>query len=216
MTEALLIDVVSDIVCPWCYVGKKRLEQACTMAPEIPVLIHWRPFQLDPTIPQEGVPRRAYMEKKFGSLDKIAPVHERLTALGAELGIPFNFPAITISPNTLDAHRLIRWSYGSDQNAMAEALFRAFFVDAQNLADRAVLARIAASCGFSYDEILARLETDEDVTAVQGEIAGAQQLGIQGVPFFIFDQRYAVSGAEAPEHLAAALRQAYAERAPAT
>ena len=105
MSARLSIDVVSDVVCPWCYVGKKRLEQALTLVPEVQADIHWRPFQLDPTIPQEGVSRRAYMEKKFGSLDKIAPVHERLTALGKELGIDFHFSAIDISPNTLDAHR---------------------------------------------------------------------------------------------------------------
>ena len=213
MSARLTIDVVSDVVCPWCYVGKKRLEQALTLVPEVQADIHWRPFQLDPTIPQEGVSRRAYMEKKFGSLDKIAPVHERLTAMGKELGINFHFSAIDISPNTLDAHRLIRWAFGERQDAMVETLFRAFFVDAKNLADRNVLANLAAACGFDATEILNALNNGEDTDAVIGEIAAAQELGIQGVPFFIFGQRYAVSGAESPEHLASAIRQAVADAA---
>lgn len=208
MAETLTIDVVSDVVCPWCYVGKKRLEQALRLVPEINVEISWRPYQLDPTIPPQGVPRRAYMEKKFGSLEKIAPIHERLTLLGEELGIDFHFADIEISPNTLDAHRLIRWAYGERQDAMVEALFHAFFVDGKNLADPDTLADIAAQCGLKRDEVRAALNTDEDLAAVQGEITAAQNLGLQGVPFFIFGQKYAVSGAESPEHLAAAMRQA--------
>lgn len=211
MSTRLSIDVVSDVVCPWCYVGKKRLELALAMVPEIQADIHWRPFQLDPTIPQEGIPRRAYMEKKFGSLDKIAPIHERLTEMGQDLGIPFHFSAIEISPNTLDAHRLIRWAFGERQDGMVETLFRAFFVEGLNLADRNILAKLAAQCGFNADDIKAALDSDEDRDAVIGEIAAAQDLGIQGVPFFIFGQRYAVSGAETPEHLASAIRQTIAD-----
>lgn len=214
MSERLSIDVVSDVVCPWCYVGKKRLERALALVPEVQVAIHWRPFQLDPTIPQEGLPRRAYMEKKFGSLEKIAPVHERLTAMGKDLGIPFHFSAIAISPNTLDCHRLIRWAFGERQDAMVETLFRAFFVDGLNLADHHVLASLAAQCGFEANDILKALNSNEDRDAVIGEIAAAQELGIQGVPFFIFGQRYAVSGAESPEHLASAIRQAVADTGP--
>lgn len=211
MSTRLSIDVVSDVVCPWCYVGKKRLELALAMVPEIQADIHWRPFQLDPTIPQEGIPRRAYMEKKFGSLDKIAPIHERLTEMGQDLGIPFHFSAIEISPNTLDAHRLIRWAFGERQDGMVETLFRAFFVEGLNLADHNILANLAAQCGFNADDIKAALDSDEDRDAVIGEIAAAQDLGIQGVPFFIFGQRYAVSGAETPEHLASAIRQTIAD-----
>lgn len=211
MSTRLSIDVVSDVVCPWCYVGKKRLELALAMVPEIQADIHWRPFQLDPTIPQEGIPRRAYMEKKFGSLDKIAPIHERLTEMGQDLGIPFHFSAIEISPNTLDAHRLIRWAFGERQDGMVETLFRAFFVEGLNLADRNILAKLAAQCGFNADDIKAALDSDEDRDAVIGEIAAAQDLGIQGVPFFIFGQRYAVSGAETPKHLASAIRQTIAD-----
>lgn len=213
MPDILPIDVVSDVVCPWCYVGKKRLEAALALVPEVQTEIRWRPYQLDPTIPPQGVPRRAYMENKFGSLDKIKPVHDKLTEMGRELGIDFDFAGIEVSPNTLDAHRLIRWAFGDKQDAMVEALFRAFFVDAQNLADPDTLADIAAYCGFPRDEVRAALDTDADIESVQGEIAAAQNLGIQGVPFFIFGQKYAVSGAESPAHLAAAIRQAADEGA---
>jgi predicted DsbA family dithiol-disulfide isomerase len=210
LSEPLAIDVVSDVVCPWCYVGKKRLEAALKLVPEIKTEVRWRPYQLDPTIPAEGIPRRAYMEKKFGSLEAIKPAHERLTALGQELGIPFNFSAIGISPNTLDAHRMIRWAFGGRQDAMVEALFRAFFVDAKNLADPIVLTEIGASAGFPREALTALLQSDEDAASVREEIAAAQNLGIQGVPFFIFGQKYAVSGAETAEHLASAIRQAAA------
>ena len=206
--ESLVIDVVSDVVCPWCYVGKKRLEAALALTPDIKTEINWRPYQLDPTIPAEGVSRRAYMEKKFGSLDKIKPVHDRLTELGRELGIAFDFSGIAVSPNTLDAHRMIRWAFGNRQDAMVEALFRAFFVEAKNLADHHVLTEIGASAGFPREALVALLQSDEDKAAVQDEIAAAQNLGIQGVPFFIFGQKYAVSGAETAEHLASAIRQA--------
>jgi predicted DsbA family dithiol-disulfide isomerase len=208
--EPLAIDVVSDVVCPWCYVGKKRLEAALALVPEIKTEVRWRPYQLDPTIPPEGVSRRAYMEKKFGSLDAIKLAHDRLNALGQELGIAFNFSGILISPNTLDAHRMIRWAFGNRQDAMVEALFRAFFVDAKNLADANVLTEIGVSAGFPREALTALLQSDEDKNTVRDEIAAAQNLGIQGVPFFIFGQKYAVSGAETAEHLASAIRQATA------
>ena len=209
-SEPLAIDVVSDVVCPWCYVGKKRLEAALALVPEIKTEVRWRPYQLDPTIPLKGVSRCAYMEKKFGSLDAIKPAHERLNALGQELGIPFNFSGIQISPNTLDAHRMIRWAFGERQDAMVEALFRAFFIDAKNLADAHVLTEIGVSAGFPREALTALLQSDEDKDTVRDEIAAAQNLGIQGVPFFIFGQKYAVSGAETADHLASAIRQAAA------
>lgn len=213
-TTPLSIDIVSDVVCPWCYVGKKRLEAALALTPEIATQIHWRPYQLDPTIPSAGISRRAYMEKKFGSLDKIKPVHDRLTEMGHELGIDFHFSKIEISPNTLDAHRMIRWAFGERQDAMVEALFRAFFVEGKNLADLATLTEIGASAGFPREALNTLLQSDEDKDSVEAEIAAAQNLGIQGVPFFIFGQKYAVSGAETAEHLAAAIRQAAGESAP--
>ena len=205
----LVVDVVSDVVCPWCYVGKRRLEAALALREGPPVAIHWRPFQLDGTIPAEGLDRVAYMTRKFGSLDKIAGIHQRLTAIGAQEGIAFDFAAIRRSPNTLDAHRLIRWADGlGRQGDVVEALFRAFFVEGRDIGDRTVLADIAAEQGLDRAAAAAMLVSGTDVEFVTREIEMAHQIGVQGVPFFIFAGKLAVSGAEAAEVLADALAQA--------
>ena len=207
--QPLVIDVISDVVCPWCFLGKKRLEKALAMHPEIPVDVRWRPFQLDPTIPEGGLDRKAYMEKKFGADGRLAGIHERLTRLGAEDGIAFAFEAIGRSPNTLDAHRLIRWSYAyGGQNDLVDALFRAYFEQGRDIGDHATLATIAEEAGFDPQEARAFLDSGEAGDLVQREIGMAQEIGVQGVPFFIFAGKYAVSGAEAAETLAKALTQA--------
>jgi predicted DsbA family dithiol-disulfide isomerase len=212
------IDVVSDVVCPWCYLGKQRLEAALASLPH-PVAVRWRPYQLDPTLPPEGKERRAYMLAKFGSSDRIEQAHARLAAMGAEEGIAFAFDRIAISPNTLDAHRLIRWAgAGSDpalQGAVVDALFRAYFVEGRNIGDRAVLADIAGACGLDAAEIAARLATDEDRAAVEAEVAEAQAIGVTGVPTFILAGRYALVGAQPAEEIARALAQ-IAAQAPAS
>jgi predicted DsbA family dithiol-disulfide isomerase len=206
---ALVIDVVSDVVCPWCYVGKRRLEAALALREDANAAIRWRPFQLDGTIPAEGVDRIAYMTRKFGSLDRIAGIHERLTAIGAQEGIAFDFAAIRRSPNTLDAHRLIRWADSlGRQGDIVEALFRAFFVEGRDIGDRAVLADIAAEQGLDAAAATAMLESGTDVEFVAREIEMAHQIGVQGVPFFNFAGKLAVSGAEAADVLAAAMAQA--------
>ena len=206
---ALVIDVVSDVVCPWCYVGKRRLESALALREGPPVVIHWRPFQLDGTIPAEGLDRVAYMTRKFGSLDKIAGIHQRLTAIGAQEGIAFDFAAIRRSPNTLDAHRLIRWAGGvGRQGDIVEALFKAYFVEGRNIGDRTVLADIAAEQGLDRAAVVAMLASGTDGELVAREIEMAHQIGVQGVPFFIFAGKLAVSGAEAAEVLAGAMAQA--------
>lgn len=207
--EPLVVDVVSDVVCPWCYVGKRRLEAAMALRPEQPLEVRWRPFQLDATIPAGGLDRIEYMTRKFGSLDKIAGIHQRLAGIGAEVGIAFDFAAIKRSPNTLDAHRLIRWSAGYDrQSEIVEGLFRAFFVEGRDIGDRDVLADIAAEHGIDRPAAAAHLASGEDVDLVAGEIDMAHRIGVQGVPFFIFAGKLAVSGAEAPEVLAGAMAQA--------
>lgn len=211
MADKLIIDIISDVVCPWCYIGKRRLEAALKLVPEIKTEIRWRPYQLDATIPPEGLPRQAYMEKKFGSAEKLNAIYERITQIGHELHIDFQFQNITIAPNTMNAHRMIRWAAGERQDAMVEALFRSFFIEGKNLADRSDLIEIGAVAGFPRAALSQLLESDEDRQAVRDEIDAAQQMGIQGVPFFIFGQKYAVSGAEAPDHLAAAMRQAFSE-----
>jgi predicted DsbA family dithiol-disulfide isomerase len=205
--EPLTIDIVSDVVCPWCYLGEKRLEQA--LAEEAgPVVVRWRPYQLDPTIPEGGLDRAEYMEKKFGKSGRLQSVHENLTRLGAEVGLPFAFDKITRSPNTLDAHRLIRWAASAGvQSRVVDRLFEAYFVEGRDIGDRVVLTEIAAECGLDADLVERLLAEGADSEVVRQEVEQAQAMGVSGVPFFIFAGRLGVPGAQEPS----ALRQAMAE-----
>ena len=206
-TEPLTIDIVSDVVCPWCYLGEKRLEQA--LAEEAgPVVVRWRPYQLDPTIPEGGLDRAEYMAKKFGKSGRLQSVHDNLTRLGAEVGLPFAFDKITRSPNTLDAHRLIRWATSAGvQSRVVDRLFEAYFVEGRDIGDRVVLTEIAAECGLDADLVERLLAEGADSEVVRQEVEQAQAMGVSGVPFFIFAGRLGVPGAQEPS----ALRQAMAE-----
>ena len=205
--EPLPIDIVSDVVCPWCYLGEKRLEQA--LAEEAgPIVVRWRPYQLDPTIPEGGLDRAEYMEKKFGKSGRLQSVHDNLTRLGAEVGLPFAFDKITRSPNTLDAHRLIRWAASAGvQSRVVDRLFEAYFVEGRDIGDRVVLTEIAAECGLDADLVERLLAEGADSEVVRQEVEQAQAMGVSGVPFFIFAGRLGVPGAQEPS----ALRQAMAE-----
>ena len=201
----LQVSIVSDVVCPWCFVGKRRFERAVALA-GVPVAVSWRPYQLDPTLPPEGKDRRAYMAQKFGSLERVEQAHARLTADGKAEGIAFDFDAITISPNTLDAHRLIRWAAAEGfADATVEALFSAYFEQGRNVGNRDVLAEIAAAAGMDGAAVRVRLDTDEDRDAVSREVAEAQRLGVTGVPTFIVAGKYAMVGAQPPADIARAL-----------
>jgi predicted DsbA family dithiol-disulfide isomerase len=205
----LTIDIVSDTVCPWCYVGKRKLEAALAVKADVPVEVRWRPYQLDPTIPPGGIPRADYMEKKFGGAERVAEIHRRIESVGREADIPFAFDKIARSPNTLDAHRLIRWAASAGkQDAVVEHLFKAFFEEGENIGDPAVLARIAGECGMDAALVSELLAGEADKDAVREEIAMAQKLGVNGVPFFIIGGRFAVSGAQSPEVLASAIDSA--------
>ncbi len=206
--DPLTIDVVSDVVCPWCYLGEKRLAAALAEESE-PVVIRWRPYQLDPTIPEGGLDRQAYMARKFGNDGKLKAVHDRLVQLGAEIDLPFAFDRITRAPNTLDAHRLIRWSASSGaQGTVVDRLFRAYFVEGRDIGDHATLIEIAAESGLDADLVGRLLEEGADVDAVQGEIAQAQAIGVTGVPFFIFAGRLGVPGAQDVSTLRRAIAEA--------
>ncbi len=208
-TTPLVIDVISDVVCPWCFVGKRRLEQAIALRPGRPVAVRWHPFQLDPTIAPEGMDRKAYMERKFGAGGRLAEIHARLSGIGAEVGIDFAFEAIHRSPNTRDAHRLIRLAAVDGlQGPVAEALFAAYFEQGRDIGDHAVLADVAEQSGLDRAGVEAMLAGDDLVADVETEIRSAQEIGVQGVPFFIIAGRYAVSGAEAAETLAGAMDKA--------
>jgi predicted DsbA family dithiol-disulfide isomerase len=211
----LTIDVVSDVVCPWCYLGKYRLEAALRLIPEIPVAVIWRPFQLDPSVPPEGMDRKAYMIGKFGSLDAIAPAHERLTAMGREVGIDYRFDDMERAANTLDAHRLIRWAAAEGkQTDVVERLFRANFTEVRDIGNPDVLADIAGEAGMDRAIVAKRLASDEDKASVREEIDEAQRIGVTGVPCFIIDRKYAIAGAHPAEAIADAIRKAAAERTP--
>jgi predicted DsbA family dithiol-disulfide isomerase len=205
----LTIDVVSDVVCPWCYLGKKRLERALAEEKGEPIVVHWRPYQLDPSIPKEGLERRAYMINKFGNDGRIEAAHERLRALGAEEGIAFAFDKIARAPNTLDAHRLIRWAFLTGaQDKVVDRLFKLYFEEGRDIGERTLLIETAAQCGMDR-EIVEKLFADgADEEEVRAEIAEAQRLGVTGVPFFIFAQRFGVPGAQGADVLTTAIDRA--------
>ncbi|HEY8579606.1 MAG TPA: DsbA family oxidoreductase [Beijerinckiaceae bacterium] len=206
--QRIEIDVVSDVVCPWCFIGKKRLEQARALAPDLDVVVRWRPYQLDPTIPPGGIPRKEYLERKFGP-DRAAQMHARLEAAGADAGVDFAFDRIERSPNTLDAHRVIRWAAEAGaQDAVKSRLLTLYFMEGADVGDAATLAGAAADCGMDEAAVRARLATDEDVDAVKADIETAQRMGVNGVPFFIIDGRYGLSGAQPAETIVAAMREA--------
>ena len=202
----LRIDVVSDVVCPWCYVGKKRLEEALEALPEVHAEIFWRPFQLDGTIPQGGIPREEYLTKKFGA-NRAHDMYARLEGIGREAGIPFDFKSIKISPNTLDAHRLLRWAQAvGTQSEVKEQLFKLFFIEGKDIGDHELLAQVAAENGIEKDVAARLLASDADVEAVREEIETAARMGVTGVPFFIFNSKIAVSGAQPSEVLIQAVQ----------
>jgi predicted DsbA family dithiol-disulfide isomerase len=207
-SEVLTIDIVSDVVCPWCYLGEKRLEAALAEAPR-PVAVRWRPYQLDPTIPEGGLDRAEYMTKKFGASGRLKTVHDNLVRLGAEVGIHFAFDNIKRSPNTLDAHRVIRWANSAGvQGKVVDRLFRAYFVEGRDIGDRGVLIEIAGECGLDAGLVEKLLAEGADVDLVREEIAQAQAIGVSGVPFFIFAGRLGVPGAQDPSVLLSAMAQA--------
>ena len=203
----IAIDIVSDAVCPWCYIGKRNLEAALADLPDIEVDIRWRPYQLDATIPPEGLERRAYMQRKFGN--RIDEIHQRLTQAGAAAGLDFAFDDIERSPNTLDAHRLIRWAASANaQDAIVERLFHDFFVAGKDIGDRNVLLDAARDCGMDPKIVGDLLDGDADKESVREEIASAQSIGVTGVPFFILDGKFALPGAQPADVLKRAIGKA--------
>jgi predicted DsbA family dithiol-disulfide isomerase len=192
------IDVFSDVVCPWCFVGKRRLEQALAAAKIDDAEIHWHAFQLNPDLPPEGMDRRQYLEAKFGP-GALERMHARLDEAGKSAGIDFQFDKIERSPNTLDAHRLL-WLAGSQgrQGQLKEALLRAYFLEGRDVGDRTVLADIAMQAGIEAD-VQTWLASEAGVREVREDLRQAAQLQISGVPFFIFERRLGLAGAQPAE-----------------
>lgn len=208
--ETISVDVVSDVVCPWCFIGQKRLDAALAQVGDIDVKVQWRPFQLDPTIPPEGKDRKRYMLDKFGSEERIRQIHERVEGLGAAEGINFAFDAIKVAANTLDAHRVIRWAgaAGNDvQNRLVRRLFQLNFEEGQNIGDHAVLIEAAREAGMDAAVVETLLPTDADLENVRNEINTAQRMGVSGVPCFLLEGKYAVMGAQETDALVDAIRQ---------
>ncbi len=217
MLDPIVIDVVSDVVCPWCYIGKRRLEAAIAQMresdPDLPFAIRWDPFQLNPDLPPEGVDRKAYLEAKFGGPERAKQIYERVTAAGRTAGISFALEAIARQPNTLDAHRLVAWAQSrreGDPDALVEGLFRANFIEGRYVGDREELVSIAVAAGYDPDDARAFLASDELRDAVMQSDVRAREMGIGGVPFFIFDGKTAVSGAQEPATIVEAIRRARA------
>lgn len=214
--NAITVDVVSDVVCPWCFIGQKRLDKAIAAAGDVEVHVRWRPFQLDPTIPPQGKDRHDYMLAKFGSDERIREIHARIEPLGDAEGISFAFDAIKVAPNTLDAHRLIRWAgaAGEDvQNRLVRRLFQLNFEDGVNIGDHTVLVEAAREAGMDAAVVETLLPSDADVEAVRTEIATASRMGITGVPCFLLEDKYAVMGAQDADTLTDAIRQVAAAKA---
>jgi predicted DsbA family dithiol-disulfide isomerase len=198
------IDVISDTVCPWCFIGKRRLMRALGLRPQIAFDVKWRPYRLDPTLPKGGMDRQAYMRAKFGDDPmKIVEMHKLIAAEGAKDGIEFDFAAIRRRPDTLDSHRLIRWAEANGvQDEVVERLFIAYFENGEDIGDIRVLADIADMSGMDGVEIAEMLEGDTDSALVEREDQIAHEMGVTGVPAMIFGNKLAVSGAREPEMLA--------------
>ena len=208
------VDVVSDVVCPWCFIGKRRLEKALALRPDIAVELRWRPYFLNDWIPREGIDRKTYLETKFGSVDRYTSIAGRVRGAAEEEGLVYRLEKISRQPNTLDCHRLILWARNTGEPArMKQRLMDLYFTEGADLTDREVLVQAAVDCGMDGDLVRGLLASDADVERVSQEAQSAKDAGIDGVPCFIFGNVLAVSGAQAPEYLADALARASAEYA---
>lgn len=196
------IDIFSDTICPWCFIGKRRLERALKERPQLDLRVHWRAFQLNPDMPAEGLERQRYLELKFGGAENAKAVYDQVRAAGESEAIDFVFDKMTRTPNTVDSHRLIRFAGAHGrQDAVVEALFAAYFLRGEDIGDREVLTAAAVAGGLDEADAHAFLESDADRAEVQTEDANARRAGISGVPCFIFNGHYALAGAHPPEVL---------------
>jgi predicted DsbA family dithiol-disulfide isomerase len=213
--QPVRIDVVSDVVCPWCFIGKRRLEKALALRPGVAVEVHWRPYFLNDWIPREGMSREQYLTTKFGSPERYKGIAQRVTAAAAEEGLTYAADKMKRQPNTLDCHRLIRWAEGIGKAAeMKQKLMDLYFTQGADLTDRDTLVKAAADVGLDADTVRAALASDQDVAEIDQEAHSAKAAGIEGVPCFIFGGKFAVSGAQSPEYLADAIdRVAQAQQA---
>ena len=204
--NALRIDVVSDVVCPWCYIGKHRLEGALALTPDVVVDVNWRPYFLNPWIPRDGIDRQTYLETKFGSAERYSVIAERVAAAAALEGLIYAPEKMSRQPNTLDCHRLILWARSvTDPARVKQRLMKLYFAEGADLSDPKVLIDAAVDCGMDGDLVRKLLASDADVDRIEGEANSAKEAGIDGVPCFIFGGSVIVTGAQSPEYLANAI-----------
>jgi len=212
MTQPLTVDVVSDVVCPWCFIGKKRLEKAIALRPDIAVEVRWHPYFLNDWVPREGISRDEYLTKKFGSPERYKSIAGRVADAAAAEGLTYNVGGIARQPNTLDCHRLILWARNAgDPGRMKQRLMELYFTEGADLTDREVLVQAAADCGMDPAVTRDLLASDRDVERVTQEAEQAKEAGIDGVPCFILGGVMAVSGAQDPVYLADAMDRAVEE-----
>jgi predicted DsbA family dithiol-disulfide isomerase len=205
----LRIEIYSDVICPWCYVGKRRLERALGQSDRVQAQISWRPFQLNPTMPEEGMDRTLYLKAKFGSLDAFGQMKEHLLAAGVEEQIPFAFEKVLRTPNTLPAHRLIWYAEQQGrQEAVVESLFRGYFTEGADIGSVPVLGQLASRAGLDAEAVEAFLRSEKGTTEVQAEEVTGRKLGIHGVPYFVFNGSLSLSGAQSPDIFLSAFQQA--------
>ena len=209
---ALPIDMVSDVVCPWCFIGKRRLQKAIALKPEIPVEVRFHPFFLNPWVPRAGISREEYLVTKFGSVEGYNKNAQRVAQAAAAEGLTYSYDKIKRQPNTLDCHRLIRWA-GEIGNAaaMKQRLMDLYFTQGGDLTERETLVKAAADCGLDAARVRELLASEQDIDRVSADAKAASDAGISGVPCFIFGGALAVSGAQSPEHLAQAIERAAQE-----
>ncbi len=204
------IEIYSDVVCPWCFVGKRRLEHALETAGYANrVRVIWRPFELNPTMPKGGLDRRTYLQAKFGGTEALRGMEDRLTKAGEADGIEFAFDRIARTPNTFDAHRLI-WLAGQQdcQDEVVETIFHSYFTKGSEIGNPGSLAEVASGCGLNREEVERFLASDRAVQDVRAEEAMGHRLGIRGVPYFVLNGSIAISGAQPPDIFVSALQQA--------
>jgi predicted DsbA family dithiol-disulfide isomerase len=207
-TPTVRVEVVSDVVCPWCYIGKRRLEAAIALVPGIDVDVNWRPYFLNPWIPREGIDRQTYLETKFGSVERYSAIAERVATAAAIEGLVYDSEKMSRQPNTLDCHRLILWSRSAtDPGRMKQRLMELYFAEGADLSDPKVLIQAAVDCGMEGDLVRRLLASDADVDRIENEAESAKEAGIDGVPCFIFGGSMIVTGAQSPEYLANAIER---------
>jgi len=211
--RSVAIEVVSDVICPWCYIGKRRLERALALLePGLAARVTWLPFQLNPGMPREGVARAEYRRAKFGSLERSQALDARVAAEGRSEGIDFAFDRMPRTPNTFAAHQLIDLAQERGVGgAVVEALFRAYFEEGRDTGEAEVLKKIAVACGLDPGTLEARWADEPEARRVAELEEQMKKLGISGVPTYIIERRYAVSGAQPPQSIAAVIREAAAE-----